>query len=107
MHRDLWSLCELIKTLPAKITVLSTGILLKRNAEQVVQWADEVTVSLDGSPEVHDGIRRVPRAYERLAEGVHAVKELNPAFPITARCVIQQQNFRDLPNIIDSGTVKP
>ncbi|HLT19930.1 MAG TPA: radical SAM protein [Thermomicrobiales bacterium] len=103
MHKDLWSLCELIKTLGAKITVLSTGLLLKRNAEQVVRWADEVTVSLDGSPEIHDSIRRVPRAYERLAEGVRAVKALKPDFPITARCVIQQQNFRDLPNIIDTA----
>ncbi|CAN5495780.1 radical SAM protein [soil metagenome] len=103
MHSDLWSLCELIRTLPARITILSTGLLLKRNAEQVVRWADEVTVSLDGSPDVHDGIRRVPRAYERLAEGVRAVKELKPDFPITGRCVIQSQNYADLPNIIDTA----
>lgn len=103
MHSDLWSLCELLKTLPVKITILSTGLLLKRNAADVIRWADEVTVSLDGSPEIHDAIRRVPRAYERLAEGVQAVKELDPSFPITARCVIQSQNYADLPNIIDTA----
>ena len=103
MHSNLWSLCELIKTLPAKITLLSTGLLLKRNAADVVKWCDEVTVSLDGSREVHDAIRRVPRAFERLAEGVAALREVDPNFRVTARCVIQRENFRDLPNIIDAA----
>src|SRR6186997_2920267 len=29
MHRNLWALCELIKELPADITLLSTGLLLQ------------------------------------------------------------------------------
>ena len=103
MHSNLWSLCEVLKQLSVKITLLSTGLLLKRHAAEVVKWCDEVTVSLDGSPEVHDGIRRIPRAYERLAEGVAALKELDPHFPVTARCVIQRQNYRDLPNIIETA----
>ncbi len=103
MHSNLWSLCELLKTLPAKITLLSTGLLLKRNAADVVRWCDEVTVSLDGSHGVHDAIRRVPRAFERLAEGVAALKEREPAFPVTARCVLQRENYADLPNIIDAA----
>jgi MoaA/NifB/PqqE/SkfB family radical SAM enzyme len=103
MYSDLWSLCELLKSLNVRITILSTGLLLKRNAADVVRWADEVTVSLDGSPDVHDAIRRVPRAFERLAEGVRAVKELDPRFPVHARCVIQSENYADLPNIIDTA----
>jgi MoaA/NifB/PqqE/SkfB family radical SAM enzyme len=62
-----------------------------------------VIVSLDGSRAVHDAIRRVPRAYDRLAEGIAAVKAHAPAFPISARCVIQRHNFRDLPNIIEAA----
>lgn len=103
MHSNLWSLCEVLKTLGAKITLLSTGLLLKRHAADVVRWCDEVTVSLDGSQQVHDNIRRVPRAFEKLAEGVGSLKELNPAFPVNARCVIQRQNYFDLPNIIGAA----
>jgi MoaA/NifB/PqqE/SkfB family radical SAM enzyme len=103
MHSNLWSLCEVLRTLPVKITLLSTGLLLKRHAADVVRWCDEVTVSLDGSRDVHDGIRRVPRAFDKLDEGVAALKQLNPSFPVTARCVLQRQNYADLPNIIDAA----
>ena len=103
LHPNLWSLCALLRELDAKITLLSTGLLLKRHAADVVRWCDEVVVSLDGSHAVHDRIRNVPRAYDRLAEGVAALKALAPALPVTARCVVQRQNYRDLPNVVDAA----
>jgi len=103
MHANLFALCEGFKDLGIKITLLSTGLLLARYAAQVVQGCDEVTVSLDGSRAVHDAIRRVPRAFDRLAEGVAALKALDPGFRVTARCVVQRANYADLPNVIDAA----
>ncbi len=103
MHTNLWTLCTLIRELPAAITLLSTGLLLKRQAANVVQWCDEVTVSLDGSREVHDAIRNIPRAYDQLAAGVATLKALHPTLRVTARCVLQRRNFHDLPNVIDAA----
>lgn len=103
MHSNLWSLCALLRELDVKITLLSTGLLLERHAAEVVRWCDEVIVSLDGSPAVHDTIRNVPRAYERLAAGVAALKALDPGFRVTARTVIQRANYADLPGIIDTA----
>ena len=100
MHPNLWTLCALLKELPLKITLLSTGLLIERHAPDIVRWTDDVVVSLDGSPAVHDRIRNVPRAYERLAEGVRALKHLAPDFPVRARCVVQRHNFADLTNIV-------
>jgi Fe-coproporphyrin III synthase len=103
MHSNLCSLCEMLKELGIKITLLSTGLLLRRNADDVLRWCDEVIVSLDGSREIHDNIRNIPRAYERLADGVAALREIDPDFRVTGRCVIQRRNYFDLPNIIDSA----
>ena len=103
MHTNLWTLCDLLKNLHVKISLLSTGLLLKRYARDIVQWCDEVIVSLDGSRDVHNAIRGVPRAYERLAEGVSALKALAPHFRVTARCVIQRANYVNLPKIIDAA----
>jgi Fe-coproporphyrin III synthase len=103
MHSNLWSLCRLLKPLGIKITLLSTGLLLARHADDVTRWCDEVIVSLDGSREVHDEIRRISRAYDRLAEGVAALKAIDSAFRVTARCVIQRMNYADLPHIIDAA----
>lgn len=103
MNPNLFRLCDMLRAEGLKITILSTGLLLKRYAEQVVGQADEVIVSLDGSEAVHNAIRRIPNAFQKLAEGVEAVKALNPRFPISARCVIQRLNFADWPNIINAA----
>ena len=100
MHVNLWTLCAALKTLPARITLLSTGLLLSRNAADIVSHCDEVIVSLDGSREVHDRIRGIPNAYQQLAGGVAALRKERPGYPVSARCVLQRLNFEDLPNII-------
>jgi MoaA/NifB/PqqE/SkfB family radical SAM enzyme len=104
MNPNLFQLCHLLKDNGIRrISILSTGLLLKKYAAEVVAGVDEVIVSLDGSEPVHDAIRRVPRAYQRLEEGVRAVKRLQPNFLITGRCVIQRLNFADWPNIVDAA----
>ncbi len=102
MHQNLFLLCELLRELndDLQITLLSTGLLLKVYAANVVKWCDEVIVSVDGSRAVHDSIRRVPHAFDRLAEGIAALREHQPDYRVSARCVLQRTNFRDLPNII-------
>ncbi len=103
MHANLWALCELLRSIKIKLTLLSSGILLGPHAEQIVRWCDEVIVSIDGSPDVHDRIRNVPRAFEKLANGVERLRELKPKLRISGRCVIQKRNYFDLGNIIDTA----
>jgi Fe-coproporphyrin III synthase len=105
MHSNLWMLCELLRELndDLQITLLSTGLLLRRFAPDVVKWCDEVIVSVDGSREVHDAIRRIPKAFDRLADGIVALREQRPSYPVSARCVLQRSNFRDLPNIVTAA----
>lgn len=45
-------------------------------------------------------VRRVPRAFERMAEGIAALHQQQADYPVSARCVLQRHNFRDLPNIV-------
>src|ERR1700754_1869893 len=40
MHPNLWALCAIIKAVPAKITLLSTGLLLERHAQYVSELCD-------------------------------------------------------------------
>jgi len=103
MHSNLWKLCQLFKDHGIKITLLSTGILLKANAQDIVRYTDEVIVSLDGSKTIHNEIRNIPRAYEKLADGVGSLKEINPEFRITGRSVLQKANYHDLPKIVQSS----
>lgn len=103
MHSNLWQLCELLEALDVHVSLLSTGLLLERHASEIVRWCDEVIVSLDGPREIHDRIRRIPGAYDRLAAGVAALRAADPGFPISARCVLQKINFRALAGTIRSA----
>jgi MoaA/NifB/PqqE/SkfB family radical SAM enzyme len=103
MHPDFFKLCEIIKARKISITVLSTGLLLKKYSKEVIAMTDEVIVSLDGSREVHDKIRNIPNAFDILKEGVQELKRLNKNYKVTARCVIQRANFKDLPHIVEAA----
>lgn len=103
MHNNLWTLCGLIHRKKIKVTLLSTGLLLRRFSKEIVENIDEIIVSLDGSRDVHNKIRNIPGAFEKLADGVKAIKELKPDLRITGRCVLQRQNFRDLNEIVTSA----
>jgi MoaA/NifB/PqqE/SkfB family radical SAM enzyme len=96
MHSDLFRLCRFLRERKIRTTLLSTGLLLERHASRIVEWVDDVIVSLDGPPEIHDAIRRVPRAFERLAAGVAALHIRKPEFAVTARSTVQSLNCAHL-----------
>jgi Fe-coproporphyrin III synthase len=97
LHSELWRLCDLLRGAGIGITVLSTGLLLARDAVRLAAVCDDVVVSLDGPRQVHDLIRNVPRAFDRLAEGVAAVRAAGgPGTRISGRCTVQRANFHAL-----------
>ena len=96
LHSRLEELCVPWHAAGMGITLLSTGLLLRHHAAEVVRYSDEVVVSLDGPRQIHNRIRNVPRAYERLAEGVAAVKTMDSRVSVTGRCTVQRHNFRAL-----------
>lgn len=107
MHNNLWKLCEILRRDGIRITLLSTGLLLRNFAKEVAENIDEVIVSLDGSREVHDKIRNVPQAFDKLTAGVLAIRLARPTFRVTGRCVLQRANFRDFENIIRRAKEMP
>ena len=96
LHSHLWELCDHLRAADIGVTVLTTGLLLRRHAAELVKRCDDVVVSLDGPQATHDRIRNVPRAFERLAEGVAAVKEADARVVVSGRCTIQRSNYAEL-----------
>jgi MoaA/NifB/PqqE/SkfB family radical SAM enzyme len=103
MHTDLFRLCAQLKSRGIRTTLLSTGLLLRRHAQGIVDWLDDVIVSLDGPPAIHDQIRGVPFAFQTLQSGVKAIRALRPDFPITARCTVQHLNCGALDATVESA----
>ena len=92
MNAELPVLCKVLRAENIRLTLLTTGLLLQKCASAVAQGFDDVIVSLDGPPKIHDEIRRVERAFELLEAGVKAVREQRPEMRITARTTVQKAN---------------
>jgi len=103
LNPNFFRFCEILKKQQIKVSLLSTGLTLKRNAEQLLVWVNDIIVSLDGNEEIHNRIRNIPDAFRKLREGVQHIKSIDPGFTITARTVIHRLNFRHWPAIIDSA----
>jgi Fe-coproporphyrin III synthase len=103
MHSDLAALCRLLRRDSVRITILSTGILLKARARLVADSIDDVIVSLDGPPEIHDLIRNLPNAFSRLADGVKTLRDLRPGMTVGARCTVQRANHVSLRRTVDAA----
>jgi MoaA/NifB/PqqE/SkfB family radical SAM enzyme len=96
MHPDLFALCRVIRRRPIRITLLSAGLLLERFAPAIADSVDDLIVSLDGPREIHDSIRRVHQAFDRLEAGIRSIRAIRPDFPVSGRCTIHQLNFKHL-----------
>ncbi len=103
LNTNFFRLCAILKKEDIKITLLSTGLSIKKHADQLLQWVDEIIVSLDGDEPLHDAIRNVPGAFNKLKEGVEYIKLLNPDYRITTRTVIHRLNFRNWETIINEA----
>lgn len=98
------SLAKMVRSAGSRVTLLTAGLLLKSQARAVVDSVDDVIVSLDGPPALHNTIRRIPNAFEQLAEGVQALRQIRPDLPIGARCTVQKANHRALRAVVESAS---
>ncbi len=103
LNPNFFRLCALLKKEGLRITLLSTGLVLSRHADQLLTWVDDIIVSLDGDEQLHDQIRNIPGAFRKLKEGVQLLHSKKPEYRITARTVIHRLNFRHWPAIVQAA----
>ena len=92
LHRNLWSLCAVLRAMDIRITLVTTGLLIEAHAADIASGIDTVVISLDGPPQVHDGIRRVRGGFDRIANGVAALRRQAEVPRLIARSVVQRDN---------------
>jgi MoaA/NifB/PqqE/SkfB family radical SAM enzyme len=102
-----FSFCDMLRKLRIKITLLSAGLTLERHARELTEKTDDLIISLDGDAALHDQIRNIPGAFEKIQKGIGALRSLRPGYKITGRTVIQRNNFREWAAIIAAARVLP
>jgi len=92
MHTNLGTLSHLLRAEGIRVTLLTAGLLLEAQARSIAETIDDVIVSIDGPPEIHDQIRRVHEAFNRLERGVQALRKARPDMVIRGRSTVQKAN---------------
>jgi MoaA/NifB/PqqE/SkfB family radical SAM enzyme len=103
MNNHLIPLAQMIRAEGIRVTVLTAGLLLESQAEFIAATIDDVIISLDGPPSVHNHIRRVSDAFERMTAGVRALRQFRPNMAVRARCTVQKANHRSLCAVVQWG----
>ena len=103
MHTDLAALCRLLRAEGIRLTLLTAGLLLEAQAPSIAQAIDDVIVSVDGPPEIHDQIRRVPKALNSLERGIQALRKVRPEIVIRGRSTVQKANCTHLRGTITAA----
>jgi MoaA/NifB/PqqE/SkfB family radical SAM enzyme len=103
LHRNLPAVLDFFQSLNIRITLLTTGLLLSKRATLLASTVDDVILSLDGPAEIHNSIRRIPKAFETMARGVEIMRSLNASLPIAARTTVQRQNHTHLRDTVDAA----
>src|SRR5262245_52170463 len=93
LHANLWALCDRLQEHDIRVTLVTTGLLIAPHAAALARSVDEVVVSIDGPPGVHDAIRRVRGGFDRIARGLHALREQTAPPSVIVRTVLQRSNF--------------
>jgi len=96
LHRGFDQLCSFLHQCGARVTLLTTGLLLSKRAAAVAAGVDEVIVSIDGPEHIHDQVRRVNGAYRLIARGIEDVRRAKANMPFFARCTVQKTNHNQI-----------
>ncbi len=107
LHHDLPSICEPLRQAGIRVTLLTTGLLLKRCAQSASDLFDEIIVSIDGPPAIHDQIRRVPSGFQQIVEGLQGVRTKAPKLPLRARITVQKANHQHLRETVQAAKTLP
>jgi MoaA/NifB/PqqE/SkfB family radical SAM enzyme len=100
LNPNFFRFCQILHQQNIRISLLTTGITLKKNANDLVRDVNDIIVSLDGNEAIHNRIRNLPDAFARLQEGIREVRSIDPRFTIRARTVIHRINYHCWPDII-------
>lgn len=97
-HPEWPHIAQRFKAAGLRVMLLTNGLLLRKQAGEVIESVDEVIVSLDGgTAATYETIRGVD-AFNLVLDGIQAVR--TGGLPVTTRTTVQRANYREIPDII-------
>jgi MoaA/NifB/PqqE/SkfB family radical SAM enzyme len=102
LHSNLWALCARLREEHIHITLVTTGLLVARHVDDIAGYVDELVVSVDGAPDLHDRIRRTRDGFDRIGHGLRLLHNYARRPRITVRSVVQRDNHARLVQTVEA-----
>jgi MoaA/NifB/PqqE/SkfB family radical SAM enzyme len=107
LFRGVFDLISYAKSRGLTVQINTNGFLLERFAQEIIDSElDDLIISIDGPEEIHDSIRGVPGAFQKVRKGVKEVlsrrapgKRGKPVIRI--RGTITPENYRYLGELVE------
>lgn len=100
-HPEWPRIARLFRDAGARVMLLTNGLLLCRQLDDVLASVDEVIVSLDaGTAPTYAAIRGVD-GFDLVLDGIRRVR--GGGLPVITRTTVQRANYRELPQIIEAA----
>jgi MoaA/NifB/PqqE/SkfB family radical SAM enzyme len=106
LHAGCVELIRYVKGKSMHCLMITNALLVEEHADDIMKSGlDELNVSLDGNAAVHDSIRALPGAFEKIMAGlkkVHSLKvAMNSARPlVNLQCTVSKYNYLDLESML-------
>lgn len=87
--------------LEMRTTLSTNGILLRRKAQEVLPYVDDLGMPLDGHTREINNIMRVgtPKHFDRVLDSIVLVQQQYPKIDLTVRTVMSAKNMESVPLI--------
>lgn len=103
LRREVYEIAGLFRAQEVRLHLLTSGLFLERDAEQIAEHFENVTISLDGHTRtLYRRVRGVD-GLDLVVRGVQRLKGLSPRMPVRARTTLHRHNFRELSALIDKA----
>lgn len=100
-HPRWYDIAQMFASKGVHVMLLTNGLLLRKQAQIVIDSVHEVIISLDGgTAQTYESIRGVD-AFDLILDGIDILKA--SGMTVTTRTTVQQANFREMPHIVDVG----
>lgn len=105
LHKNFLEIAEYIRDKKLRCSVFTNGYFLEEYAKELVNLEINLSISVDGPPEIHDAIRGVRGSFEKIERGIKAYLEAckHRGFNhlhIKLNCVINDLNHDKLIEIV-------
>ena len=100
-HPHWLQIAQMFRAAGVRVMLLTNGLLVRRQLEDVLAGVDELIVSLDaGTAPTYAAIRGVD-AFDVVMDGIR--EACADGLPVITRTTVQRANYREIPQIIETA----